>query len=204
MVILDPKWLDVFKLPLRVAIGVAIASDVLLALVLTHILDLGPLGPIALLILIIVALASTALAVVGSVDVLLAPRRARRRQSELQLRRAVRRSEDEARRAEMQETAIAQLDYLSAEEIAVTAKALRDGSPTFYTYVFSPPVSVLQGKRLVWTPGGTHHQDYYPFSFHDFVWKVLLERKDEVIAKDAEHKRVEEERKKAERRKRGY
>jgi hypothetical protein len=81
---------------------------------------------------------------------------------------------------------------------------LRDGSPSFYTYVYSPPVSVLQGKGLVWTPGGTHHQDHYPFSFHDFAWHVLVKRNDEFIAKHAEFKRVEEERKKAERRSRGY
>jgi hypothetical protein len=73
-----------------------------------------------------------------------------------------------------------------------------------HTYVYSPPVSVLQGKRLVWTPGGAHHQDYYPFSFHDFAWRTLLERKDEFIAKDEEHKRAEEEWKRAERRPRGY
>jgi hypothetical protein len=42
MVVPDPKWLEVFKLPLRTAIAVAIATDALLALVLTHILDLGP------------------------------------------------------------------------------------------------------------------------------------------------------------------
>ncbi len=204
MFTLDPKWLEVFKLPLRAAVAVALAADLLLALVLTHVLDLGPLGPIALLILIILAVVSTTMAVVGGVSSLLAPLHAKRQQSALQLRRAVRRKEQEERRAEMERSALSQLDHLSKEEIDVVAKALRDGSPTFYTYAFSPPVSILQGKQLVWTPGGSHHQDYYPFSFHDFVWKVLLERKDEFIAKNAAHKKAEEERKKAERRSRGY
>lgn len=200
----DPKWLEVFKLPLRTTVAVALAIDVLLALVLTHILDLGPLGPFALPVLIILAVVSTAMAVVGVVHALLAPFREKRRHSALLQRRAIRRKEEEERRAQMQETALAQLDYLSKEEIAVVANALRNGSPTFYTYVYSPPVSVLQGKRLVWTPGGAHHQDHYPFSFHDFAWRMLLERKDEFIAKDEEHKRAEEERKRAERRSRGY
>lgn len=44
----------------------------------------------------------------------------------------------------------------------------------------------------------------YPFSFHDFVWEALLERKDEFVAKDVGHKRAEEERKKAESRNRRY
>jgi hypothetical protein len=60
------------------------------------------------------------------------------------------------------------------------------------------------GKGLVWTPGGTHHQDYYPFSFHDFVWAVLLERKDEFLAKEEKHKRAEAAEREAQQRRRGY
>jgi hypothetical protein len=51
------------------------------------------------------------------------------------------------------------------------------------------PVALLCGKKLAWTPGGQHHQDHYPFTFHDFVWKAMLARKDEFIAKDVEFKR---------------
>lgn len=120
----DPKWLEVFKLPLRTTVAVALAIDVLLALVLTHILDLGPLGPFALPVLIILAVVSTAMAVVGVVHALLAPFREKRRHSALLQRRAIRRKEEEERRAQMQETALAQLDYLSKEEIAVVANAL--------------------------------------------------------------------------------
>lgn len=201
---LDAKWLELFKLPLRTAIAVAIASSALLALVFAHILDLGPIGLFALPVLIIAAVASTAMAVVGIVDGALAPSRERRKQSALEQRRAIRHKEQDERREEAQEAAISRLDYLSREEIAVVVKALNNGSPTFYTYVFSPPVSMLQGKGLVWTTGGTHHQDHYPFSFHDFVWKVMLERKDEFLAKEAQHRKAEEERKKAERQRRGY
>lgn len=201
---LDAKWLDFFKLPLKATIAVAIASGALLALVLTHILDLGPIGPYALPLLIIVAVASVAMGIVGAGEALLAPYREKRKQSALEQRRAIRRKEQDERRDEAQREALAQLDHLSRREIEVVANALREGSPSFYTYVFSPPVSMLQGKRLVWTPGGQHHQDYYPFSFHDFAWKVLLERKDEFLAKEAEHKKAEEERKKADSRRRGY
>ncbi|KFX26657.1 hypothetical protein [Ralstonia solanacearum] len=196
--------LEFLKLPLRTAVAVAIASGALLALVFTHILDLGPIGPFALPVLIIAAVVSAAIAIVGIAQAVLDPFREKRKQSTLKQRRAILRQEQDERRQQAQESAIAQLDHLSKEEIAVVAKALRDGSPSFYTYVFSPPVSMLQGKRLVWTPGGQHHQDYYPFSFHDFVWKVLLERKDEFLAKEAEHKKAEEERKRAESRRRGY
>ena len=57
---------------------------------------------------------------------------------------------------------------------------------------------MLTGKGLVWTPGGAHHMDHYPYSFHDFVWKRLLDRKDEFLAKDDEYKRIEATEKKKE------
>ena len=83
------------------------------------------------------------------------------------------------------------LDYLSHEEIYFAAKSLRSGTPTFYTYVHSPAVGIMVGKGLVWTTGGQHNRDQYPFSFHDFVWEALLDRKAEFIAKDEERKRQE-------------
>jgi hypothetical protein len=61
---------------------------------------------------------------------------------------------------------------------------------------------MLQGKGLVWTPGGRHNQDHYPFSFWDFVWAKLVERREEFLAKEAEHVRAEEAAKAAERRRR--
>jgi hypothetical protein len=200
----DAKWLEFFKLPLKAAIAVAMATGALLALVITHILDLGAFGAVALPILIIAAVSSVAMAIVGGANALLAPFREKRKVSALELRRAVRRREDDERREHARVSVLGRLNHLSKEEIAVVAKALRDGSPTFYTYVFSPPAAILQGKGLVWSTGSTHHQDHYPFSFHDFVWEALLERKDEFIEKDAQHKRAEEERKNAERRNRRY
>lgn len=195
----DAKWLEVFKLPLRTAVTVAIASGALLAMVDTQILDPGPIGVFALPVLMVVAVISTVMSVVDIVVALFAPFREKRRQSALELRRAVRRREQREQHESAQKSAVSKLDYLSKEEVAVVAKALYNGSPTFYTYVNSPPVSMLLGKGLVWTPGGSHHQEYYPFSFHDFVWKVFLERKDEFLAKDAKHKLPAGQRTKAER-----
>ena len=50
-------------------------------------------------------------------------------------------------------------------------------------------------KNLVYTPGGTHHQDHYPFAFHDFVWEVLKQRKEEFIEKAKEFDRREKDKK---------
>jgi hypothetical protein len=61
--------------------------------------------------------------------------------------------------------------------------------------VHSSSASLLGSKGLIYTPGGTHHQDYYPFVVNDFVWQYLLDNKEDIIAKDEENKRLEEEKK---------
>ena len=202
--ILDPKWLDALKLPLKVTIAVALAASVLSALDWKGVLDLGPLGAFTRPILTIIAVVFWILTIVGVIDYLLAPVRERRRQDTLSTRRAVRRKEQEEQRDAQRAAVLARLDHLSAEEIGYVADSLRKRSLTFYTYVHSPPVTMLLGKGLVWTPGGTHHQDHYPFSFHDFIWAVLLERKDEFLVKEEEHERAEAAEKEAQRRRRGY
>jgi hypothetical protein len=199
----DPKWLDALKLPLKVTVAVALAASMLFALDWKSVLDLGPLGAFARPVLIIIAVVFWILTIVGLIDYFLAPFREKRRQDTLSARRAVRRKEQEEQRHAQRAVVLARLDHLSAEEIRYVADSLREGSPTFYTYVHSPPVTMLQGKGLVWTPGGTHHREYYPFSFHDFVWSVLLDRKEEFLAKEEKQKRAEAAKKEAERR-RGY
>jgi hypothetical protein len=83
------------------------------------------------------------------------------------------------------------LDHLSAQEIRYVADCLRKNEQSFLAYVHSGPVSNMMARGLVGSPGGTHHQDYYPYYFADFVWQALLARKDEFIEKDNEHKRRE-------------
>lgn len=200
----DPKWLDALKLPLRVTLAVALAATALFLLSFYRVLDLGPLQTVTRSILIIVAVLAWALSVVSLAELLFAPIREKHRRSLLAERRALRRQEEDEARAQNEATVLKRLDHLSAEEIRYAADCLRRGTPSFYTYCFSPPVSMLQGKLLVWSPGGQHHQDHYPFSFQDFVWRAMLTRKDEFIAKDEEHKRAEEAAKKAERRRGGY
>lgn len=81
------------------------------------------------------------------------------------------------------------------------ADALRAGSPTFYEYLYDPAVSILRGKGLVWTALGGH-DDSIAFSFHDFVWRALLERKDAILVKDEENRKAEEAEKRAQQRRR--
>ena len=83
------------------------------------------------------------------------------------------------------------LDYLSVREIAYVADCLRKNEQSFLAYANSGAVSNMMAKGLVGSPGGTHHQDYYPYYFGDFVWEALLARKDEFIEKDNKNKQRE-------------
>jgi len=199
----DAKWLEALKLPLKATISIAITSSALLIFDFNGLLDLGPVSTFSRPLLIGAAVLASTLSVVGVVEHLLSPLRHKRKMSMLRLRRAVRREEAEEHRGVREAQTLGQLDHLSKEEVAYVAKCIRDGSPSFYTYVFSPPVATMQGKRLVWTPGGQHHQDRYPFSFYNFVWEAILAREDEFLEKDAERAHVTDARKKAERRRFG-
>jgi hypothetical protein len=108
----------------------------------------------------------------------------KRRLSLLSKRRKALRDEKTQEREQQRVAMLSHLDHLSRWEVSIVADALEGNSPTFYTYVYSPPVSMLQGKNLVWTPGGSHNQDHYPFSFHSFVWDELLKRREEFLEKE--------------------
>lgn len=200
----DPKWLEALNLPLKVTIAVALAAGVLLGFDLKGWLDLGVIAPISRTILIIVTVIFTVLALVGIVDFFMSPFHEKRKQSALAARRGKRRAEENDARAENEAKVLARLDHLSRQEMRYVAACLENNTPTFYTYVHSPPVGVLLGKQLIWTNGAQHHQDHYPFSFHDFVWRTLIERKDEFLSKEAAFKEAEEAEKKARERSRRY
>jgi hypothetical protein len=111
------------------------------------------------------------------------------------MRRQLRAQEKESERANAQGAALERIEHLSPKELRYLANCLREGSQSFYTYVHSPPVTTLMGKGLVYTPGGTHQQDHYPFTIYDFVWKALIERRDEILEKDSANKKKEDEEK---------
>lgn len=188
----DAKWLDVLKLPFKAKLAIALACGLLLYLFDASLLSFGKLDNIIKTALVIALAVSAVIVVVDGLAWLAGPIVQRRHSSLLAARRALRRKEEEAQREEQRAAVLAQLDHLSAWEIKVIAKALKSDSPTFYTYVHSPPVTMLLGKRLAWTPGGEHHQDHYPFTIADFVWEELLKRREEFLAKDQAVRDAEE------------
>lgn len=196
----DSGWLQALKLPLRILLGIAIACVVLLVLDHKTLLDLGAFGTLTKPLVIVALVFTAALSVTGIGGLIYEFVTDGRKNTALQAERIAR--EKELReQSELERAAVLErLNHLAPRELRYLADALREGSQSFYTYVHSPPVTTLMGKGLVYTPGGTHHQDHYPFTIHDFVWKALLQRKAELIARDdANQKREDEERRRGRR-----
>ena len=99
----------------------------------------------------------------------------------MESRRKLRNTEAEEKRAERERAVLERIKYLAPQELCHLADCLREGQQSFYTYVHSPSVTTLMGKGLVYTPGGTHNQDHYPFTIFDFAWKHLQSIENEVI-----------------------
>lgn len=114
--------------------------------------------------------------------------------TKLSARRQVRRAEKDATRAEAEAAVLERIDYLSEGELRYIAEALRRGEQTFTAWVSSSHVASLEMKRFIISPAGEYNTSSFPFVFDDFVWKALLARKDDLIAKDDENQRkVKEE-----------
>jgi hypothetical protein len=193
--LLDANWLNALKLPTKVISGLFIASIILLSLDGTEILDLSIFGGLAKPIVILICVVSGALSFTAAITFVIDLVSAGRKQTLLQQRRSLRKSEQDEERENRKRLVLERIEHLSKEELSLLADCLRENSQSFTTWVHSPYATMLGSKGLIYTPGGTHHQDYYPFVVNDFVWKYLLENKDSIIARDDENKRIEEEKK---------
>ena len=181
-----------------------IASVILLALDKAEILSLSTFGAIAKPATILLCVVSGALSFTAIVAFIIDLIGAGRKRTLLQQRRDLRKIEQEEELNKSKERVLERIPHLSKDELRYLADCLRENSQTFTTYVHSPAASTLGSKGLIYTPGGTHHQDYYPFVVNDFVWRHLLENRDQIIAKDEENQRAEEEKKRNARQRRRY
>lgn len=184
----DPNWLNIFKLPLKATSAIALTASALLLLEILEVINFGNYKEYGNLFIIIISVLFWTLTIISTIEWLFNPIREKRDQDLQSRNRLIIEKEKEEQREKKRQEILAYLDHLSDEEIQYVADSLRKGTPTFYTYVHSPPVGMMMGKGLVWTPGGSHNQDYYPFSFHNFVWDALIERKEELLSKDKDRK----------------
>ncbi|WP_036247382.1 super-infection exclusion protein B [Methylobacter sp. BBA5.1] len=193
--LLDANWLNALKLPTKVISGLFMASIILLLLEGTEILDLSIFGGLANPIVILICVVSGALSFTAAVTFVIDLVSAGRKQTLLQQRSSLRKAEQDEEQETRKQKVLERIEHLSKEELSLLAGCLRENSQSFTTWVHSPYAATLGSKGLIYTPGGTHHQDYYPFVVNDFVWQHLLENKDGIIAKDDENTRIEEEKK---------
>lgn len=191
----DSNWINALKLPTQVMIGLCIASVALLGLDQAGILALVDFGQLIKPLVIVLAVLSGSLSIAGIGAFIKDQLMGHRKQSLLAARRELKFQEAKIRREKAESAALERIDHLSSQEIWHLADCLRKGSQSFYTYVHSPSVTTLMGKGLVYTPGGTHNQDHYPFTIFDFAWKALLAQKDEILARDDENRKREGEEK---------
>lgn len=180
----DPKWLEALKLPLRVMIGVTLGAAGLLWLDNQKIIDLAVFGSFTKPAAVVLCVFAGALSISGVGAFICDLFGAARKANALKIRRELRNMEDAERKERSMAAAVERLDYLSAEELHLLAGCLRKRSQSFTTWVHSSSAATLQAKRLITTPGGTHHQDHYPFVVADFAWKELLKREAEFIERD--------------------
>lgn len=185
--------LSALKLPARIIAGLFLFCLLALFLDYIGIVELAKVHALARLFLILgtVLSGSLSLAAVGGLTYDAVSHRHKTKL--LSVRRDLRRADNERAREEHEKSVLARLDYLTKEEIAIVADCLRKNEQSFTNWVHSSHVANLMAKEFVGTPGGTHHQDYYPYYFFDFVWQALLARRDEFIAKDDENRRLERE-----------
>jgi hypothetical protein len=180
----DPKWLEALKLPVRVMIGVTLAASGLLWLDYKKIIDLSAFGNLSRPGVVILCVVASALTISGVGAVIYDLLAGKRKEKALSLRRELRKKDEEEQSEKATATALERLDYLSEEELHYLADCLRKHSQSFTTWVHSSGAATLTAKRLIYSPGGTHHQDHYPFVVADFAWKELLRREEEFIARD--------------------
>lgn len=191
----DSNWINALKLPTQVMLGLFVACSILLILDSQSTIALSDFGSLANPTVIIVLVFSGSLSITGIGAFVKDQYMANKKQTLFASRQALRAKEKQQKRAEAEAAALERIDHLSSKELRYLANCLRDGNQSFFTYVHSPPVTALMGKGLVYTPGGTHHQDHYPFTVADFAWRALLERKDEILKKDDENRAKEEQEK---------
>ncbi len=172
-----------------------IASVILLFLDKTDVLELSIFGSLAKPATILLCVVFGTLSFTAIITFFIDFIGAGKKRTLLQQRRDFKKAEQEEEINERKQKVLARIPHLSKDEHRYLADCLRENSQTFTTYVHSPAASTLGSKGLIYTPGGTHQQDYYPFVVNDFVWNHLIENKDQIIAKDEENQRAEEEKK---------
>ncbi|RWN55575.1 hypothetical protein [Mesorhizobium sp.] len=189
----DSKWLDALSLPTRVITGLAVGAWGILLAGHYQWIQLEPFWR-GVAICVAILFSAIAISSIAGQEIItfrgwLASRKAKREDADK--KKADNERVERAHRRE-QETILARLDSLSGEELRYVAEALQKKTPSIFTYVHSPAMSLLLEKGLATSPGGTHNQDHYPFRFHDFVWEAIQAGGADFIEREARFRQQQE------------
>ncbi|MCF6298984.1 MAG: superinfection exclusion B family protein [Thiomicrorhabdus sp.] len=182
----DSSWLNAFKLPTQVMVGLFIACSILLFIDSKEVITLNQFGNLSKSIIIAITVVSGSLSFTGIFSFFKDQFTNSQKRSILSQRRSIRTKENESNKEKNQKKVIQRLDYLSCDETRHLVKCLEGNTQSFFTYVHSSSVGTLISKGLVYGTGGTHNQDQYPFTIHDEVWQELVSRKEEFLLKHQE------------------
>jgi hypothetical protein len=181
----DSGWIKALELPAKITGGLFIACAVIWYLDGNDTLKLDDIGSWLRPVILIIWVGSGALfgaSIVGDVWAVGAA----------YLKKRAEKKDDAAKEAaeikaieEFRKATIAHLDRLSEKENSEAAKALKGASPSFESWAHSTGAGQLIAKGLIYSPQGTYNQDYFPFTFYDFVWDALQERREAILEKEA-------------------
>ena len=96
-------------------------------------------------------------------------------------------------KAEREAKVLAHLDHLSEYEVYMVAEALKTNSPSIDWSLHAGAATQLESKGLLIRHAGQHNQNHWPYTFRDFVWREIQNRRDAFLARAEE---LEKERKK--------
>lgn len=201
--ILDPRWWTALtkELPSKTVAGLFLAS---LLLLIFNLLGFVPLAAFNALLPVAVAIVVIVCAAFLAGGEIYERYKEQQKTAKLFARRQLRSAEKDAARAEAEAAVLERIDFLSEGELRFVADALRRNAQTITAWASSSHVGSLVAKRFLIPVAGSYKTDAFPFVFDDFVWKALLARKDELIAKDDENQRRAKDEEAARARKQAY
>ncbi len=196
------NWLAALKLPGKVVFGMFLFCAALLLLNFFGVVPLSALGPFGWTLVLVAMLLFGCLSLGAASGEGYETWKRHLAEKRVRARQHAKREEREETREKYEAQVLKRLHYLSRKEHRVLADQLRKNERSFEGWAYSSTASNLMAAGLIGSPGGTAHQDYYPYYVVDFVWDALLVRREDFLAKDDENNRREAEEKRAAERKR--
>lgn len=184
---MDSGWIKALELPAKITGGVFIACGLIWYLDGNDTIKLEGIGPWLRPVIMIIWIVSGSLFGMSIVvDIWKAGVDYLQKRSDKKEKANEKAAEIQAMEARREAT-VAHLDCLSEKENFEAAKALKGNSPSFESWAYSTGAGQLKAKGLIYSPQGTYHDDNFPFTFYDFVWDALQERRESILKREAEY-----------------